>query len=242
VGVDTRPSALAPGGLRVLDGDPLATELFREGRIYVQDDASQAAALVPPPRPGELILDAAASPGGKGFALEASESSVSVVAADLSLARMQALRDNNMRLKLEARLVVADARRTPFANVFDRIVLDLPCSGTGTISRHPELKWRLTEDEIVRLSGRGRAMLEASADLVRAGGLICVVTCSLEVEENEYVVRQFLKRHRDFEVVDLDGLVGESIAFGIEAPGRWRVLTTPEHDGFTVHVLRRMIR
>jgi 16S rRNA (cytosine967-C5)-methyltransferase len=240
-GVDTRQSALSPGGLRVLDGDPLATDLFREGKIYVQDDASQAAALVPPPRPGDLILDAAASPGGKGFALEASESTVSLVSADLSLDRMQALRDNHRRLNLAARVVAADASRTPFAQVFDRVVLDLPCSGTGTIARHPELKWRLTEDEIVRLASRGRAMLGASAGLVRVGGLVCIVTCSLEVEENEYVVRQFLKRHRDFELVDLEGLLSESIARGIEAPGRWRVLTTPEHDGFTVHVLRRTV-
>lgn len=241
VGVETTSAALSPKGLRVLDGDPLATDLFQNGMVYVQDDASQAAALVPPPNAGDLILDAAAAPGGKGFSLKAAESGVKLVAADLSVLRLRTLRDNEKRLQIGSWVVAADASRPPFTAAFDRVVLDLPCSGTGTIARHPELKWRLSEQEILRLASQGQRILDSSADLVRVGGLVCVVTCSLEAEENESIVSRFLERRPDFEALPLDGLLPTPMAAGVETTGRWRVLTTAEHDGFTVHVLRRRI-
>jgi 16S rRNA (cytosine967-C5)-methyltransferase len=239
LGVETDGAALSPLGLRVISGDPLATHLFRQGRVYVQDDASQAAALVPPPAPGEAILDAAASPGGKGFSLKAAESTVTLVAADVSMRRLQKLRENEKRLRLGSRLLAASARFPPLVAAFDRVILDLPCSGTGTLARHPELKWRLSEKEILRLATEGAAMLASCADAVRPGGMLCVVTCSLEVEENEHVVRQFLEQRDDFEALSLDGRLPVSMAAGVEADGRWRVLTTQDHDGFTVHVMRR---
>jgi 16S rRNA (cytosine967-C5)-methyltransferase len=238
-GVETSDDVLSPFGLRVLSGDPLATPVFRGGRIYVQDDASQAAALVPGPCPGEVILDAAASPGGKGFALKVAEPSVRLVAADISLGRLRTLRDNEERLRISMRSLVADSRFPPFTGDFGRVVLDLPCSGTGTIGRHPELKWRLSEEEILRLATQGEALLESCSKLVRPGGLLCVITCSLEADENEFVVGRFLERSPGFELVSLVDRLPDSMSAGVEAEGRWRVLTTSDHDGFTVHVMRR---
>jgi 16S rRNA (cytosine967-C5)-methyltransferase len=238
-GVETALDVLSPYGLRVLSGDATSTPVFHEGRIYVQDDASQAAALVPPPRAGERILDAAASPGGKGFALGVAEPSAHLVASELSLRRLERLRSNGRRLGIRTPLLAADARIPPFVDVFDRVVLDLPCSGTGTIARHPELKWRLTEKEIDRLAAQGSAILESGSGLVRPGGLLCVITCSVEAEENELIVERFLERTASFQALELESRLPESMTSGLEVEGRWRLLPTRDHDGFTVHVMRR---
>ena len=238
-GVETTMDVLSPHGLRVQSGDPMSTRAFHDGRIYVQDDASQAAALVPPPSAGETILDAAASPGGKGFALRVAEPSVRLIAADLSIRRLQRLRANEERLGIRVPMLVGNARVPPLAEVFDRVVLDLPCSGTGTMARRPELKWRLSEKEIDRLAAQGAAILESTSGLVLPGGLLCVITCSVEAEENELVVGEFLERTEGFEAVPLENLLPESMSSGLEAEGRWRLLPTADHDGFTVHVMRR---
>ena len=239
-GVATVPCRLSPYGLRVIEGDPLASGLLHSGSVYVQDDASQAAALVPLPAPGESAFDAAAAPGGKTLALRAAEPTVRSLSGDLSLERTLRLRENLRRSgEFTGKLLVADASRPAAKTGFDRVVLDLPCSGSGTLARHPELKWRISEAELSRLAVQGEQILTACAPLARPGGLICAITCSLEPEENEEVVRAFLARNDGYEPVDLDGRVPSSCADGIRGPGLWRVLTTPEHDGFTVHVLRR---
>ena len=241
-GVETSRDVLSPVGLEVRAGDPLQTEAFKRGRIYIQDDASQASALVPPPRPGERILDVAASPGGKSFALAAAEPSVALAAADVSLSRLLTLRENRRRLDRQLRLLVADARRPALSSAFDRVICDLPCSGTGTIARHPELKWRLSPQGIDALASRGATVLHSASDLVCEGGILCMITCSLEPEENEGMVNRFLQSDSRFSLLALDGRVPQRMVSGVETRYRWRVLTTSRHDGFTVHVLRRRRR
>jgi 16S rRNA (cytosine967-C5)-methyltransferase len=240
-GVETTADDLSPVGLRVVKGDPTTTESFTRGRFYVQDEASQAAALVPPPRAQERILDLAAAPGGKGFALAAVEPSIRLTSADVSLERALRLRANQRRLGRASPLAVADGRYPACSAVFDRIVADLPCSGTGTIARHPELKWRLDRAGISRLSRRGLEIVLASADSVQTGGLLCIVTCSLEEEENEAVMRQFLLRRHDFEPLPLTSLLAPANVSGVEGIGMWRLLSSSRHDGFTVHVARRRV-
>lgn len=238
-GVDTEPSKLSPYGLVTRGGQPLDTAAFRRGELYVQDEASQAAALLPPPRAGERVLDAAASPGGKSFALLAAEPDLGILAGDVSLSRLAELRDNRSRLGLRLPLFAGDALHPPFEAGFDRVVADLPCTGTGTLRKHPELKWRFRVSELTRLAERGGRMLEGLAPLVAPGGLLVAITCSLEPEENEEVVEAFLARTPGFRRESLaEGLVGEPAAH-LETPDRWRVLPGGDHDGFTVHVLRR---
>lgn len=237
--VDVEPSELAPEGLVVRSGQPLATAALARGEFYVQDEASQIAALVPPPVPGERILDAAAAPGGKSFSLLAVEPGVHVVAADGGVHRLRELAENRTRLGLRLPLVVSDARRPALRAVFDRVVADLPCTGTGTFRKHPELKWRFSLQELERLAAQGREMLEGLAPLVAPGGRLVVMTCSLEPEENEGVAESFLAGHADFELEELaDGLDGAA-AEHLETPARWRILPGGDHDGFTVHSLRR---
>jgi 16S rRNA (cytosine967-C5)-methyltransferase len=239
-GLEVETCALSPLGLTVRAGNPLATAAFRRGDFYIQDEASQAAALVPPPSPGERVLDAAAAPGGKAFALLAWEPAAQVIAADLSLPRALVLRANLRRLGRALPTVVADAARSAFAGLFDRVVVDLPCSGTGTLRRNPELKWRIDEAEIGRLADQALRMLAGAAALVRRpGGLLVAITCSLEPEENEGVIARFLADAPEYRFLDLAPLLPEPFDRHVAGPGLWRAVTGGEHDGFTVQVLRR---
>ncbi len=237
-GVETAVSDLVATALRVVSGDPFRTRAFERGAFYAQDEASQAAAVVPPPRSGERVLDAAAAPGGKSFALTAVEPSVAVCSGDRSLSRLLRLRANQRRLARFAPLALFDAGKPPFTDCFDRVVADLPCSGTGTLSRHPELKWRLAPAEIDRLAEQGLEMTVGLADAVKPGGLLVVVTCSLEPEENERTVARLLARRSGLAPVALDKLLPPALRRHVFAPGAWRLLPTPERDGFSVHVLR----
>jgi 16S rRNA (cytosine967-C5)-methyltransferase len=238
-GIEVEPAALSPLGLTVRRGNPLASAAFAAGSFYVQDEASQAAALLPPPRPGERILDAAAAPGGKSFSLLAAEPSVRLTLADVSLARLGVLGDNLRRLRRALPLLAADAGAPPFPPVFDRVVLDLPCTGTGTLRRHPELKWRISEGEVGRLSEQALRLLGGAAPLVVPGGLLTAITCSLESEENEGVAARFLASHPEFSPLPLAPLLTPPLASFVLGPGAWRILTGADHDGFSVTVLQK---
>lgn len=238
-GLEMAPSSLSPVGLTVRQGDPVGTPAFAEGELYIQDEASQAAALVPPPVGGERVVDVAAAPGGKTFAMLAVEPELDVVMADSDLGRLATVRENLTRLRRTVPIVAADAGEPPWAGSFDRVVVDLPCSGTGILRKHPELKWRLTLSEIERLAENGRRLVRASAELVAPGGLLIVITCSLEDEENFDHAEAMTRSDPGLEPVDLDAELGEPLAVGVRGPGRWQVLPGGEHDGFSVSVLRR---
>jgi 16S rRNA (cytosine967-C5)-methyltransferase len=253
-GIEVEPSPLSALGLTVRRGNPLASPAFRRGDFYIQDEASQAAAWVPPPRPGEAVLDAAAAPGGKTFALLAREPAVAPILMDVAIGRIDLLRRNLRRLGRRLPMVIADAAAPAFAAAaapaanaggprgFDRVVADLPCTGTGTLRRHPELKWRISESEIGRLSQQALRLLAGVAPLVRPGGLLVAITCSLEAEENEQVAASFLDAHPDFERLPLDGRLDPPLIQSILGPGAWRVLTGDDHDGFSVSVLAKARR
>ncbi|MES1240381.1 MAG: transcription antitermination factor NusB [Acidobacteriota bacterium] len=238
-GLEVEPATLSPLGLTVRRGNPLGTVAFRRGDFYIQDEASQAAALMPPPRPGETVFDAAAAPGGKSFALLAREPEVRIVAGDVSLARASTLLANLKRLHRALPLVLGDAGLPAVRGPFDRVILDLPCSGTGTLRRHPELKWRISEGEIGRLTHQALRLFGGASPLVAPGGLLVAITCSLEREENEDVVARFLSTSSSFSLEPLDDALEAPLAAGLLGPGAWRTLTGGDHDGFTVHVLRK---
>ncbi|HEY4573672.1 MAG TPA: transcription antitermination factor NusB [Thermoanaerobaculia bacterium] len=238
-GMEVEPASLSPLGLIVRRGNPLASAAFQRGDFYVQDEASQAAALIPPPRREETVLDAAAAPGGKSFSLLAWEPTVRVTLSDVALARAGRVRDNQRRLRRALPLAVADAGVPPFRGPFDRVVLDLPCTGTGTLRRHPEIKWRISEGEIGRLSRQALRLLEGTAPLVAPGGRLIAITCSLEPEENEEVMARFLATHPELSLLPLERLLESPVAAGITGPGAWRILTGGDHDGFSVQVLAK---
>ena len=119
------------------------------------------------------------------------------------------------------------------------MVLDLPCTGTGTLRRHPEIKWRISEGEIGRLSRQALRLLEGAAPLVASGGRLIAITCSLESEENEDVMTRFLATHPELSLLPLEGLLESPVAAGITGLGAWRILTGGDHDGFSVQVLAK---
>jgi 16S rRNA (cytosine967-C5)-methyltransferase len=236
-GCEVEPTVFSPLGLTVRRGSPLAASSFARGDFYIQDEASQAAALIPPPRKGERVLDAAAAPGGKTFSLLSREPSLAPLMSDVSFGRLMRLRANLRRLRRPLPIFVADAAVPALRDeTYDRVVLDLPCTGTGTLRRHPELKWRISAGEIGRLSADALRLLHGAAPLVRAGGLLVAITCSLEEEENEAVAQTFLKAASQFTSFDLEPHLTGLQSQCIVGPGCWRVLTGGDHDGFSVNV------
>lgn len=240
-GLEVEPSTIAPLGLLVRRGNPIDTTAFARGEIYVQDEASQAAALLPPPVPGEEILDVAAAPGGKSFALLAREPKVRCFVTDASTERLGQLMENQRRLQRRLPTMAMEAQRPALRRTFDRVIVDLPCSGTGTLRKNPEIKWRLRPEEIGRLARQGLGMLDGVASLVRPGGVLAVITCSLEREENEDLVERFLERHGQFGYLPLAEMTAPEAGESERGPGFWRLFPAHDHDGFTVSVLVRKV-
>lgn len=208
-GVETRPGEFAPDALVVTSGNPLLTRLASGGLFLVQDEASQLVAVVAGARPGERVLDACASPGGKTTAMAADmEDRGIIVAMDVRQRRIGLLARTVAACGAScARLVRADAAAPlPFRTTFDRVLLDAPCSGLGTIRRDPDVKWRRAEGDLQSLAEQQLAMLECASAVVRASGRLIYSTCSSEPEENEHVVARFLERHPYFEAAAPAGL------------------------------------
>ncbi len=198
-GVEVVPGKYAPDALVVSRGNPLLTPLAREGLFVVQDEASQLVALMAGARPGEHILDACAAPGGKTTAMAASmEGSGLVVATDLRGKRVDLLAATvRASGATNVRVVRADASAPlPFRRQFDAVLLDVPCSGLGTVRRDPDLKWRRQETDLAAMAAGQLQMLRVVASAVKPGGRLIYATCSSEEEENEGVVDAFIAESR----------------------------------------------
>ena len=182
----------------VLSGGMLvSTAAFADGWCVVQDEASQLVGDFAAAEPGERILDACASPGGKTIAMAARQAARGLlVAADLRQRRVRLLQDTLRRCGAEAvRVVQADVTSPlPFGAVFDRVLLDAPCSGLGTLRRDPDIKWRRTESGLAELARVQGLMLDHVAAVTGPGGRVIYSTCSSEPEENGAVVEAFLAR------------------------------------------------
>lgn len=204
LGVETEPAPFAPDGLVVRAGNPLLTPLASEGVFLVQDESSQLVALLTAVVPGERVLDACASPGGKTTAMAAAMGNRGlIVATDLRGRRVDLLsRTVGASGATCVRVVRADASGVlPFTDRFDCVLLDAPCSGLGTLRRDPDIRWRRAEEALDGLASTQLGMLGRAADVVRPGGRLIYATCSSEPEENESVVGRFLEDRRDFTVV-----------------------------------------
>ncbi len=238
-GVETRPSPIAPNGLTVLRGNPLRTPSFVEGAFLVQDAGSQALPMLLPP--GDLLVDCAAAPGGKSFAALLSGRARRSLALDASLPRLYRLEENRRRLGIpEVFPVVADVAAPPLpAGGFDRVLLDAPCSGTGTLRKSPEIRYRLTRAAIERLAAAQEAWLAAAAKLLAPGGFLLYATCSLEEEENERVVERVLARDSRLKLASIDATGLEELRPYVAGP-RFRLFPAADTDGFTAHLISRV--
>lgn len=237
-GATLTPSAIADHAWRVSGATAKVRELVQSGEIYIQDEASQLVAEIVSAQPGDRVLDLCAAPGGKTTLIAHREREASVVAMDISTRRLATVVSTvaSQRLK-NVQLVVADAgEKLPFTTpVFDRVLVDAPCSGTGTLRHNPEIRWRVTAKDIVDLSRQQLDFLMNGASVVRAGGVLVYSTCSVEPEENEDVIREFLAVRKDFGQV----LVPVKAELVTESGG---VRTWPHRngtDGFYMAMLRR---
>ncbi len=200
-GVDTEPTRFAANGLTVRGGNPLLAPIAGDGLFLVQDESSQLVAELTTAAPGERILDACASPGGKTMAMASAMGDRGlIVATDLRGRRVDLLKRTIDTLGAACvRVARADVSVVlPFAPVFDCVLLDAPCSGLGTLRRDPDIRWRRTQSDLERLAAVQSRMLDRVADAVVPGGRIVYATCSSEPEENEDVVNSFLAQRADF--------------------------------------------
>jgi 16S rRNA (cytosine967-C5)-methyltransferase len=201
LGVATEPARFASEALRATSGNPLLTPLAHSGAFFVQDEASQLVGEFAAAAPGERILDACASPGGKTTQMAAAMGdSGTIVAADVRGRRLDLLSRTVAESGVgRIRIVQANARAVPpFRDVFDLVLVDAPCSGLGTLRRDPDVRWRRTEPDLAVLAGAQREMIAQLATVVRPGGRLVYSTCSSEPEENEDIVDAFLADHPDF--------------------------------------------
>src|SRR6185312_12835099 len=193
-GVHVEDAPLVSDSLQLTGGTSLV-ELgaYRKGLFFVQDPAATLVTRYAAVPAGGVVVDLCAAPGGK--ALELSRTAGTVLAVDRSLVRLERLVDNVRRLEARnVRPVVADARYAALQAV-DAVLVDAPCTGTGTFRRHPDARWRLKVSDLAVMGALQRSILRASADLVRPGGLLVYSTCSLEPEENEEQIDRFLIEH-----------------------------------------------
>jgi 16S rRNA (cytosine967-C5)-methyltransferase len=225
-GVATEPTRFAPDGLVVRSGNPLQTSVAREGLFMVQDESSQLVALLAGAKPGERVLDACASPGGKTMAMAGAMGNRGlIVATDLRGRRVDLLARTIRGAGASSVAVVqADAAGAlPFGASFDLVLLDAPCTGLGTLRRDPDIRWRRSAADLGRQSAVQLAMMEECARVLRPGGRLVYATCSSEPEENETVVTRFLDRRADFRQAPADELPAGLHCF-VTPAGHFRTL------------------
>ena len=237
-GIEARACAFAADG--VVLAEPLdVTQLpgFAEGLVSVQDEGAQLAAPLLDGNDGERILDACAAPGGKACHLLERHAGITLVALDSSAPRLERVRQNLQRLQLEATLACGDAA-DPDAwwdgSPFDRILVDAPCSGTGVIRRHPDIRILRTAAQIKEAAALQLAILRGLWQCLKPGGTLLYSTCSVLPQENEATIAAFLAATPDAqeELLDIDCGIARS-------HGRQLLPTVSEHDGFYYARLRK---
>jgi len=203
-GVSAVPCPFAPDGLTITSSVSLSNlNSFREGLFAVQDEASQLAALLLAPQPGDTILDLCAAPGGKAtYLAELTGDNCSMVACDRNPRKLALIREVVERLGIRNITVTLLDATKPLEKLdqglFDRILIDAPCSGLGVIHRNPEGKWWKEPSDPLRLAITQRAILANAAGRLKPGGVMVYSTCSTSLEENEQVVENFIKQRPDF--------------------------------------------
>lgn len=241
-GATLTPSHVAPDGWRIEGASAALRELARQGLVYIQDEASQLVAHVLDAQGGERVLDVCAAPGSKTTHIAGRAADLKLlVAGDIHAHRLRTVREACARLSIDqVRFVVYDATVSlPFvAAAFDRVLVDAPCTGTGTLRRNPEIRWRISPSDVAELAARQQRILKHAARMVRGGGRLVYSTCSVEPEENEAVIAAFLQENDDFSQVKL------SVPAVLQSEQGRVARTWPQRDGgdgFFIAALERRL-
>ena len=240
------PTPYAPLGLRVLKKPALQNlPIFKEGGIEVQDEGSQILAQIVGAKRGEMVVDFCAGAGGKTLALGAlMRNTGRLYAFDVSEKRLAKLKPRMARSGLSNVHPVQiaherDAKVKRLAGKIDRVLVDAPCSGMGTLRRNPDVKWRQKEDAILEMQEKQIGILDGAARLLKGGGRLVYATCSLLEEENQRVAENFLATHPEFDLVPMSKVLAEQ-KIALEM-GDYLVLLPHVHqtDGFFAAVFER---
>lgn len=235
-GIEASPCLYSPVGLRVEGvGDVRALPGFAAGRVSVQDEAAQLAALLLDCQPGMNVLDACAAPGGKTAHLLEHTEGLQLTALDISPERCARIDENLQRLQLDARVIAADAARTGDwwdGRLFDRILLDAPCTATGVIRRHPDIKLLRRQGDVAQTGKQQADLLAALWPLLVPGGRLLYATCSVLKAENEKQLGRFLEKTPDANALPMMAAWGQERPVG-------RQLFTGETDGFFYALLEK---
>lgn len=223
-----------PGVLVCREGSAAAVAALRAGRAYAMDPTAVLVARLLPEVAG-TVVDLAAAPGGKSLVLAAERGFAHHVALDRHLGRSLLMRGNLAGTRAPVAIAVADAGAAPLrAGTCAAVILDAPCSGTGTLRRHPEIRWRFRPEELAGLAATQRPLARAAAELVAPGGFLLYATCSLEPEENAGVVGGL-----GLTPVEVDELLPADVPRVGLASGGTLIAPSAWGDGFTVHLFRR---
>ncbi|HEY0846194.1 MAG TPA: RsmB/NOP family class I SAM-dependent RNA methyltransferase [Noviherbaspirillum sp.] len=244
--IQCEPTPYAPLGIRILKKPALQNlPLFKDGAIEVQDEGSQLLAQIVGAKRGEMVVDFCAGAGGKTLALGAAMRNTGrLYAFDVSEKRLAKLKPRLARSGLSNvhPVVIAhenDAKVKRLAAKIDRVLVDAPCSGLGTLRRNPDMKWRQTPESVVELNAKQTSILASAARLVKPGGRLVYATCSLLDEENEAIVEQFVASHPDFTLIPMKEVLAEQkISLEMDT---YLKLSPQIHqtDGFFAAVLER---
>jgi 16S rRNA (cytosine967-C5)-methyltransferase len=204
-GIRISPGALLTGARRLISGDMAHSIPFRDHHVAVQDEASQlVAALV---GKGKRILDCCAAPGGKTSAIAERNPGAKITTVELHEHRARLLKERVAAMNVK--VVIGNVTAMEFAEKFDCVLADVPCSGTGTLAGNPEIKWRVKAEDLKALQDLQVAILRAGANALAPGGRLVYSTCSLESEEGEGVVEQVLQGQNALSVVDCESVLEE---------------------------------
>jgi 16S rRNA (cytosine967-C5)-methyltransferase len=247
-GLKAEPTKLSPIGLRLPARVALtAQDLFKDGLVEVQDEGSQLVALLADARPGQSVLDLCAGAGGKTLAMAATmQNKGRLVACDTHSGRSERATQRLRRAgvhNVSRRVIEAEGDKWLKRQeaVFDRVLVDAPCSGSGTWRRNPDAKWRLSEENLANLTALQTRILTQAASLVKPGGRLIYATCSLLPEENDRQIDAFLAAHSDFALLPIGEVWAATIGGACPAEGATLKLTPAVNgtDGFYAAVLVR---
>lgn len=244
-GVDVRRVPHLPQALRVVGGAGAIQQLpgFPEGWWAVQDSSAQLVSYLLDPQPGNVVIDACAAPGGKTTHIaELMGDKGTICACDTKASRLKKLQENAQRLQLQSiQIYAGDSRNFPqFNTLADRVLLDAPCSGLGTLHRRPDIRWRVTPETVQELSVLQGELLEQTATWVKPEGILVYATCTLHPQENEGVIQSFLARHSDWQI---EPPLSNSPLSTFSTPQGWLKVWPHRYDmdGFFMVRLKRIV-
>lgn len=241
-GIEASPTPYSPYGIRIKERININNCIaFQEGKLEVQDEASQIAAILCDAHPQHKIIDYCCGAGGKSLALShILNNQGTILAHDINAKRLDAIKPRIARLNvknIELTDIIADSDKD-----FDRFIIDAPCSGTGTWRRSPDAKFRLNTTQIKHLNTTQKNLLELAATKTKTNGRIIYITCSILDAENEHIINHFLSVHPEFSLADISQIWKKHISTPYPSSNKFMLRMSPYHtntDGFFVSVLQK---